>query len=178
MRHRLNKNEEVVREWVARAPIAPAADPSLRLYSRGHRVMSDGHALFSYGKHFILARWFPVQKIFLLNSDRRSNSTSKHQGFVRRHMGSNSLEVGSAITYSPEGNPAVYLDRWSKLIQEATSKASRARSRKNHYLNQLQKLTSDRDLFMRLFTQNTTATPAFTNSPVNCSVALQNSTQP
>jgi hypothetical protein len=164
MRHRLNRNEEVVREWVARAPVTPSSDPSLRLYSRGNRVMSEGHTLYSYGKHFPLARWCPVQNIFLINGDRRSNSTSKHQGFVRRHVGANSLEVGSAIAYSPQDNPAVYLDRWNKLIQEVTDKASRARSRKSQYLDQLQKLTSARDTFTRLFPKNNSAAGILTNN--------------
>jgi len=178
MRHRLNRNEEVVREWVVRAPVTPAADPSLRLYSRGNRVMSDGHTLYSYGKHFPLARWCPHQKLFLANSDRRSNSTSKHQGFVRRHMGANSLEVGSAIAYSPESNTAVYIDRWNKLIQELTGKASRARSRKGCYLDQLQKLIAARDTFSRLFPQNTPTTPILVNSQSSHSSVLQNSAQP
>lgn len=178
MRHRLNRNEEVVHEWVARAPITPAADPSLRLYSRGNRVMSDGHTLYSYGKHFPLVRWCPNQKLFLTNSDRHSNSTSKHQGFVRRHMGANSLEVGSAIAYSPEGNPATYMDRWNKLIQEITGKASRARSRKGYYMDQLQKLTAARTLFVSLFPQHTPTTTRLTNSSSTHSGTLQNFTQP
>lgn len=153
MRHLLNRNESVVKEWITRAPQKPATSSALNLYSRGKRIMSEGHTLYSYGKHFPLAQWCPAQNLFLINSDRISTTTSHHQYLVRRNVGVNSLEVGKALCASPASSPVAYMVRWDKLIQEANTKAMRARSRKEYYIEQVRKLTSDRTSFVHKFLQ-------------------------
>ncbi len=49
----------------------------------GSRIFSDGDNLFSFGTHFPLLVRMPHwgKDAFLLNGDRRSNSTSKHQNY-------------------------------------------------------------------------------------------------
>lgn len=55
--------------------------------SKGFRVYTDGRTIFSYGPHFPLATRLPSGKI-LFNSDKYSSTTSKHQTYVLRAIGS------------------------------------------------------------------------------------------
>lgn len=51
----------------------------------GHagNVFSEGNAIYSYGYHFPMALALDNQKLFLINGDRYSNTTSGHQSGVR-----------------------------------------------------------------------------------------------
>lgn len=54
---------------------------------RGHSVLCDGRALYSYGRHFPLAVLVGERsgrRIFLKNGDRYSVSTSQHQSLTQR----------------------------------------------------------------------------------------------
>ena len=50
----------------------------------GSRIFAEGNTLYSYGRHFPLAvrRGEPGQEWYLLNGDKYSVSTSKHQGIT------------------------------------------------------------------------------------------------
>jgi hypothetical protein len=54
---------------------------------RGNNFFFDGPALFSYGRHFCVARYVqPEDKgepVVLMNSSRYSNSTNRHQSYAR-----------------------------------------------------------------------------------------------
>lgn len=48
-------------------------------------VYFEGKTLYSYGRHFILAE-FITDNLVMINDQRYSNSTSKHQGIVRQAL--------------------------------------------------------------------------------------------
>lgn len=49
---------------------------------RGSNMFFEGPSIYSYGRHFEIARW--VNGVVLFNSGRYSSSTSKHQAYTRR----------------------------------------------------------------------------------------------
>jgi hypothetical protein len=55
---------------------------------RGSNVYAEGSVLYSYGSHFHLAEYYPSDRrrhraLFLLNADRVSNTTTRHQSDTR-----------------------------------------------------------------------------------------------
>jgi len=48
----------------------------------GSRMFTDGETVYSYGRHWHIATWVADGTI-LLNIDKKSSSTSKHEGYVR-----------------------------------------------------------------------------------------------
>lgn len=77
--------DEVARRWVS----VVEGSSQRHLDSRG-RMYASGDKIYSYGSHFELAR--PLRRNgavvgYLLNGDRYSNTTSKHQAVVRGALG-------------------------------------------------------------------------------------------
>jgi hypothetical protein len=66
---------------------------------RGNNVFCDGRMLFSYGRHFALARYMgqdgDQQHLFLRNSDTYSPTTSCHQGMTASSCKGPSLSVSA-----------------------------------------------------------------------------------
>ena len=79
----------IARDWIDRAVHGKPA----KYNDRGHygeRVYVSGSAIFSYGRHFEMARVLYEgkgrnrrPKMILINGERASNTTTKHQGYVR-----------------------------------------------------------------------------------------------
>lgn len=70
----------------------------------GYNMYIEGDCLFSYGSHFVLAK--RKDDLFLLNGDRYSNSTSKHQSITRQELGYNS----PTTSFSALSNAGIGLD--------------------------------------------------------------------
>lgn len=51
---------------------------------KGNNMFIEGNVLYSYGHHFPLA--VRTSGGFLINQDKYSSSTSKHQSYVRRSL--------------------------------------------------------------------------------------------
>lgn len=51
---------------------------------KSNSMFIEGNVIYSYGKHFPLA--IRVSKGFLINTDKYSVTTSKHQKLVKRHL--------------------------------------------------------------------------------------------
>lgn len=78
--------DEVARRWVS---VVEGSSQS-HLTSSGGRMYASGDKIYSYGSHFELGR--PLRRNgavvgYLLNGDRYSNTTSKHQAVVRGALG-------------------------------------------------------------------------------------------
>lgn len=83
-------------------------------------VFFDGPSIYSYGRHFEMARF--VDDVVLLNCARYSVTTSKHQSWVRHAINHHTVfEVPSMFNHS--ANVAYLIDQ----AKERYDKASRAR---------------------------------------------------
>lgn len=145
-------NEKAIEAWFERVTKCGPNDPSLDVYSANKRILGLGHALCSYGDHFVMARWFPEQRVFLLNTrNRRSASTSKHQSYVRLHVPERAIEVGSLIDSSPVRSCEKFLQRWDHQIHYALDKSTRAWRHKGWWISQVEKYIRERNLFIEVF---------------------------
>lgn len=97
--HAFPSSQAALHTWISRLRLTPdTPHPSLSVHSPGRRVFTEDFVAYSYGTHFPLVRWMPEHKAFLLNIDRYSATTSKHQ----REAG------GLAIQYAPYLNAHVF----------------------------------------------------------------------
>lgn len=82
LEHKMTSHSKVCQRWVDRAD----GTTSLRAL-KGSRIFEDGDTLYSYGRHFalghVLRRSDGTPHLFLLNGDRYSVSTTRHQGELR-----------------------------------------------------------------------------------------------
>ena len=145
-------NEKAVEAWFDRVTKCDAKDPQLDVYSAKKRIMAEGHTLYSYGRHFAMAMWYPEEQVFLLNTtSRRSSSTNKHQSYVRRNAPQRSIEVGAQIDLDPRISAHMFLQRWDHLIRHDLEKSKRARKHYAFWLGQAGKSIRNRNLFTKTF---------------------------
>lgn len=82
----------------------------------GSSVYGEGHTLYSYGRHFPLAEWYPAgvyrdpasgriarrrSPLFLLNGDRVSVSTARHQAETRGSVNRRTGHLGAGVLILP-----------------------------------------------------------------------------
>jgi len=144
-------NQKAVDAWFDRVTKCGPNDPSLDV--SGSNLMACGYTLYSYGTHFPLARWFPAQRIFLINtSERRSNSTSKHQGYVRRSCPESHIEVGELIrAYDPVKNFDNYVEAFNADILNCVAQLKRSRKYKDICMAVLTASIQRRNKFIQIF---------------------------
>lgn len=153
-------NEKAVETWFDRVTKCGPDDPSLNVYSSGKRVMAQGHTLYSYGTHFPMAIWYPDEQVFLLNTGiRRSASTGKHQGYVRRNAPEHSIEVGNLIGYDPRKVPDRFMARCDVKIRAALESHKRAWKHKAPHVDRAEQNIRERNLFVRAFKVNARELP-------------------
>ncbi len=73
---------EVARRWAERHSPEGRAKRDLA----GHHVWMDGDSIFSYGRHFTIARWVTMpngERVAFFTSRHYSISTTRHQSIVR-----------------------------------------------------------------------------------------------
>lgn len=63
--------------------------------SGSKHVYSEDNFIYSYGSHFVMA--IRCKDGFILNKDRYSQTTSRHQGLVRRSVSGNVWEVEAKL---------------------------------------------------------------------------------
>lgn len=145
-------NEKAVETWFDRVTKCDANDPQLDVYSANKRIMAEGHTLYSYGKHFAMAMWYPEEQVFLLNTtSRRSSSTAKHQSYARRNAPKHSIEVGAQIDLDPRMSADMFLQRWEHLIRHDLEMSKRARKHYAFWLGKAGKSIHDRNTFIKAF---------------------------
>jgi hypothetical protein len=150
MKLRFN-NRQTVDAWFDRVTKCGPTDPSLDVY--GSNLQAHGHTLYSYGTHFPLARWFPDHRVFLINtSERRSNSTSRHQNYVRWSCPENYIEVGELIrAYDPVKNFDNYVEAFNADICDCVANHRRSRKYKNVCMSILNAAIQRRNKFIQTF---------------------------
>ena len=153
-------NEKAVEAWFDRVPKCGPTDPSLDVY--GSNLMARGYTLYSYGTHFPMVRWFPEQKVFLINtSESRSNSTSRHQNYVRRSCPENYIEVGSLIRWScdPVKDSDAYVAAFNADILDCVAQLKRSRKYKDVCMSILTASIQRRNKFIQTFSHSAIELP-------------------
>lgn len=106
--------------------------------SNGSNFFIDGDTLYSYGRHFPVARRMPNGQ-YLINTDTYSSSTTAHQTYAR-------VELWCKDTISLKDcdvhNIGVQINRDKSDIKNIEGKLSRARSdsMKNVHINTIKEL--------------------------------------
>lgn len=112
---------------------------------RGFNVFADGLSIYSYGRHFEIARWTETrpkkadagdvpQYVVLFNDENRSVSTSKHQSYVRR-----AIPAGTWVFNAPSGlwhDGKAMLAHFEEKAGELYNKGLRARVHAGSYYRQ------------------------------------------
>jgi hypothetical protein len=145
-------NQKAVEAWFDRVTKCGPTDPCLDVY--GSNLLACGHTLYSYGTHFPLARWFPDHRVFLINtSESRSNSTSRHQSYVRRSCPENYIEVGELIRWScdPVKVPDAYIAAFNTDILNCVTQHKRSRKYKDVCMSILNAAIQRRNKFIQTF---------------------------
>lgn len=119
MRKVLKSHSEVAHFWANKVQSEGSAS----------RMFFQGDSIYSYGRHFEIARHVKVGRktAVLLNTTHYSPSTAKHQCYVRRAIPDNVLVITcsdpSAVNYGHRDN----IEAWIRELREAVEKLSRAR---------------------------------------------------
>jgi len=96
MRKVFSSHSEVAKVWAQRS----------QSEGRATNVFFEGDTIYSWGRHFAMARWFKHEQTgepaVLVTTDSYSVSTSKHQGIVHRAIPSYARKV-----YVPTANATV-----------------------------------------------------------------------
>ncbi len=153
------------------------AQMNRNLSVKGFNMFAEGFSIFSYGRHFEIARWVPTtpakdaQNVdamcVLFNSESRSISTSKHQTYVLR-----SIRSSARVFHLPEvfwptagGGNAPEADKRKRnahTVKEGLkyyeakaldlyAKASRARTWADSYIEQAERTLAEAEDFARYF---------------------------
>lgn len=134
---------------------------------KASRIFFDGPAIFSYGRHYCIARFTDAtmqdgRRVVLFNARGYSMSTAKHRGHVRdalRGLDVRVIEVPGAEAWSHSTN----LEHFQREYTAAIEKAGRARTRAEWYLNDAHAMQKDcRDYC-----------EAFALDPANCEWAYE-----
>lgn len=104
--------EAVIRRWLTR--------PSKPLKNK--RMPVDGDCIYSYGRHFLIARVDRDNNVVYLTTARHSMTTNRHVGYVNHWSG----RCGFAITevpnpiLSPEENGRAWGSEYVELLSKTT----------------------------------------------------------
>lgn len=159
--------------WFSRLQDYPLGyHPSLNVYSRKRKVYADNLIVYSYGNHFPLIRWIPEYRAFTINTDRYSNTTSRHQSnaesLTRQYapiMGEGmppfnetkifhlSYDRNTNHAWLPEFNSDQILAYYNEQIRCYAFKAKRARSdwSRSSKMGQAERWIAERNEFIGRF---------------------------
>jgi len=101
---------------------------------KGSSFFFEGATIYSYGRHFPIARYYEHKgkKCILFTSRGYSNSTAKHINYTRQAINRDAQPV--FYVYDPSKTPSAEdLERYIKEAEQSMSLAERARSRKDFY---------------------------------------------
>ena len=103
-------------------------------------VFIDGDCIYSYGRHFCIAR--RVNEVVLLTTRTYSSSTAKHVRLVRSAL-SEMVEC-----YDPGATGEVNMKHYDEEIAELEEKVRRARTLKAVWRSVLEKTQEHRQMYM------------------------------
>jgi len=163
MQHAFPSSQAALHTWISRLRCTPETPhPSLAVHSPNRRVFTEDFVAYSYGHHFPIVRWMPEHKAFLLNIDRYSATTSKHQreagGLVLQYapyLNAHVFHVSwcNAQCWLPEKFPEDALAFYHNTIRTALAKGKRARlqCRKQWERESAERWITERNQFIRTF---------------------------
>ena len=167
--------QAVIKRWLDRIQRAPNVESaSLNVRSSNRRVFAEGFVIYSYGTHFPLARWIPKRKCFILNVDKHSPSTSRHQAHVRhwvnlyvdcigfKAFGVESSQHGirpadvfdgsyNDNAWLPEFDSLKCIERYHNKLRELSNKAKRSRKYREFYYKDAMNTITQRNRFIEVF---------------------------
>ena len=117
-----------------------------RRFANGHtsgssqHVFIDGDRIYSYGRHFCIAR--RVNGVVLLTTRTYSNSTAKHVGLVRSAL------AEFVECYNPDATNEVNMKHYDEEIAKLEEKVRRARTNKATWQFVLEKTQEHRQRYM------------------------------
>jgi hypothetical protein len=104
--------------------------------SGGH-LYFEKETIYSYGRHFPIARILPKEKVIFLNNQSYSNTTSGHMSSVRMAI-DNDYEVVGFSNPDLKGYSPGMFDYEISSLQELAEKYPRARQRKESILSEFE----------------------------------------
>jgi hypothetical protein len=155
-----NSHSKVVQAWYDRVVSSDDPHNDHRLRVRSGNIYAEGTLIYSYGPHFPLARYIPEQRVFLLNSDDYSTSTSKHKSYIRRHGPSTTITQPARFWFptflikaDPLKQPSEYLQYFETRMRQflESHKKARAPHMKQLHLDLAEGNLSDRERFRQTF---------------------------
>ena len=105
-------------------------------------VFIDGDRIYSYGRHFCIAR--RVNGVVLLTTRTYSNSTAKHVGLVWRALKDSEM----VECYDPDASSEVNMKHYDEEIARFEEKVRRARTNKATWQFVLDKTQEHRQRYM------------------------------
>lgn len=105
-------------------------------------VFIDGDRIYSYGRHFCIAR--RVNGVILLTTRTYSVSTAKHVGLVWRALKDSEM----VECYDPDASSEVNMKHYDEEIAELEEKVRRARTNKVTWQFALEKTQEHRQRYM------------------------------
>lgn len=118
-------------------------------YGRSGNMLFDGECIYSYGHHWLIARFLtsPKGRVVLINNNARSVSTAKHTSEVRGALhGLPNVAHIFHVRYpnpSTESDHNINIDSMVASAVDASNKAKRARTRSCDYLREAKELLSE-----------------------------------
>ena len=115
---------------------------------KGSRMFIEGDAVFSYGKHFPIAkRYFKYNIDYLFNAEDYSSSTASHKRYVRRAISGSTLLIVRDCDIDCVG--IQYKDNEYELTK-AEGKRDRARLHKEMWQERIEELEAQNELLAQV----------------------------
>lgn len=120
-------------------------------HTRGFNMFYDGPTIYSYGRHFAVAKLYPEQGIVLFTSRGYSVSTAKHKSIVSRAIDHTRYTVIPVrnVTGDHDANHAEMIRQIGELMQQ--SARARAAWKKTMYMDNAEKLRVAANLYRDAF---------------------------
>lgn len=143
---------EVARRWAER-PDKPGAREL-----HGHHMYEADGALYSYGRHFCVARWIQLPSdewIAFFNPQSYSVSTQRHKSIARQAF--RRFANGRQSFTNPFGYDQAALEYYTNCAREEDGKAARARVHGYMHRQRAAELCAERDALAAIFARFTVA---------------------
>jgi len=123
--------------------------------NHNHTIFFHGLTIYSYGKHFPIARLIKDTDIVLFTTENYSPTTGQHKGVVARAVGHKQLiyvpNVEEPYQLTTNKYHAENLEAIHKEAIDLMGKATRARTYTQSYLDALQDRRNDAGLYLKTF---------------------------
>ncbi len=126
---------------------------------KGYGMYSAGPCIYSWGDHFVIARWVTAktgERVVLFNRNSYSSSTGKHQSFTRTALASRIRvfyvpDLKAGVDYSTPANAKPILTAYVENAAALYLRAERARTNGPFFMEQAEKALTDAIAFAAAF---------------------------